>query len=213
MSEEMPLGTVEMTATASGLVLDIGPGTGTQLHLFIPSKVQKIYGAEPAVDMHGELRRNAEQCLLGDKYEILAAGAEPSSLVPALAKRNLLGTSSQVGQGVFDTILSLRALCGVPNQEETAEGLYRLLKPGGRLLLCEHVKQPYPKGGDLIAAVMQRLYMLVGWKFWLGGCCLDRDTEAVLMKVAGPNGWKEVKLNHLQNYAAIPYIVGEMVKA
>jgi SAM-dependent methyltransferase len=204
---------VELIATADGIVLDIGPGTGTQLHLFTPSKIEKIYGAEPAIDMHLALKQSADQCLLGEKYEILAAGAEPYTLVPALAKRNMLGVSGRTGQGVFDTIVSLRALCGVPHQEETAEGLYRLLKPGGRLLLCEHVKQPYPNNGDLIAAVMQRIYMLCGWSFWLGGCCLNRDTEAVLRKVAGPGGWKEVKLNHLQPYAAIPFIVGELVKA
>lgn len=198
MSEEMPPGTVELAETASGVVLDIGPGTGTQLHLFTPSRITKIYGAEPAVDMHAELKRSADRAMLGEKYEILVAGAEPATLVPALAKKGVLGVSGKPSEGVFDTIVSLRALCGVPDQEETAAGLYRLLKPGGRLLLCEHVKQAYPRGGDPIGALMQRLYMLVGWKFWLGGCCLNRDTEAVLRKVAGPKGWKEVRLNHLQ---------------
>jgi len=213
MSEEMPAGTVELIETASGVVLDLGPGTGTQLHLFTPSKITKVYGAEPAVDMHPELKRAADHHQLGGKYEVLAAGAESSTLVPALAKQGVLGKTGQASEGIFDTIVCIRVLCGVPDQEETAAGLYKLLKPGGRLLLCEHVKAPWPNGGDPLAAVMQRIYMLVGWKFWLGGCCLNRDTEAVLRKVAGPKGWKEVKLNHLQAWAAIPYIVGELVKA
>jgi len=213
MSDEMPPGTIELIETASGVVLDLGPGTGTQLHLYTPSKITKVYGAEPAVDMHAELKRSADRHQLREKYEILAAGAESSTLVPALAKKGILGKSGQAGEGIFDTIVSLRALCGVPDQEETAAGLYRLLKPGGRLLLCEHVKAPWPHGGDPFAAIMQRVYMLVGWKFWLGGCCLNRDTEAVLRKVAGPKGWKAIKLNYLQPYAAIPYIVGEFVKA
>jgi SAM-dependent methyltransferase len=213
MSEEMPPGTVELVETASGVVLDIGPGTGTQLHRFTPSKIKKIYGAEPAVDMHAELKSTADKVLLGEKYEVLAAGAEPASLVPALAKKGVFGVSGQASEGVFDTIVSLRTLCGVPDQEDTAAGLYRLLKPGGRLLVVEHVKQAYPHGGDIFGAIFQRIYMLVGWSFWLGGCCLNRDTEAVLRKVAGPKGWKEVKLNYLQPYAAIPYISGEFVKA
>jgi len=79
--------------------------------------------------------------------------------------------------------------------------------------VCEHVKQSYPNGGDRIGAFMQKVYMLFGWWFFLGGCCLDRDTEAVLRKVAGPNGWKEVRIAQLQPYAAIPYIVGELVKS
>ena len=126
MSDEMPPGTIELIETASGVVLDLGPGTGTQLHLYTPSKITKVYGAEPAVDMHAELKRSADRHQLREKYEILAAGAESSTLVPALAKKGILGKSGQAGEGIFDTIVSLRALCGVPDQEETAAGLYRL---------------------------------------------------------------------------------------
>jgi len=213
MSNDMPPGTVDLLASCSGMVLDVGPGSGTQLKYFDPSKITEMYGIEPAVDMHAELKRNAEKAGLGGKYKIINAGAEPQSLIPALAKKNLLKTSEKSGAGIFDTIACVRVLCGVPNQEETAEGLYRLLKPGGRLIVCEHVLQPYPNGGDIIAKIMQRFYMIVGWSFWLGGCCLDRDTDRVLRKVAGPEGWEKTKVEKLNMYAAIPYIVGEYVKA
>jgi SAM-dependent methyltransferase len=212
MSEDMPDGTIPLIATTAGTVLDVGPGSGTQLHLFDASKITEMYGVEPAIDLHAELLRNAEKNGFGGKYKAIAAGAEPNSLIPALAKLSLLQGSDKGSSGIFDTIVCVRVLCGVPHQEETAEGLYRLLKPGGRLLIVEHVVQPHPKGGDLIAKIMQRLYMLLGWSFLLGGCCLDRDTEAVLRKVAGPDGWKEVKINFLGRQAAIPYIVGELIK-
>lgn len=211
MSEEMPDGIKPLAATVEGVVLDIGPGSGTQLHLFNPSKITKMYGIEPAVDLHAELLRNAEKAGLGDKYVAVAAGAEPNSMIPALAKLNVLQSMEKGSSGVFDTIVCIRVLCGVPHQEETIEGLYRLLKPGGRLVVCEHVAQPYPKGGDIVAKIMQKLFMLSGWSF-LVGCCLDRDTEKVLKDVAGPDGWKEVKLKFLGHQAAIPYIVGELFK-
>ncbi|KAF2433142.1 S-adenosyl-L-methionine-dependent methyltransferase [Tothia fuscella] len=213
MSEEMPEGTIPLIATAQGVVLDIGPGSGTQLHLFDPSKVTKVYGVEPAADLIPELIRNAEKAGLGTKYEAIVAGAESISLIPALAKRNLLHNPEKGSTGIFDTIVTIRVLCGVPHNEETAAGLFRLLKPGGRLLVVEHVVQPYPKGGDFIAKRMQQLYMLFGWWYWLGGCCLDRDTEQILRKVAGKDGWKEVNLKFLGRQHAIPYIVGELVKA
>lgn len=209
----MPPGTVELVASCKGVVLDVGPGSGTQLKLFNPNSITKIYGVEPAVDMHLELLKNAEKYGLTGKYEAIAAGAEPQSLMPALEKRNLLKTSEKNGAGIFDSIACIRVLCGVPSPEETADGLYRLLKPGGRLIVCEHVKQPYPSGGDLVASLLQRFYMLIGWSFWLGGCCLNRDTNQMLRKVAGPDGWREVKVNYMQTYAAVPYIVGEYVKA
>jgi SAM-dependent methyltransferase len=213
MSEEMPEGTKSLIATVEGTVLDVGPGSGTQCHLFDASKITKMYGVEPAVDLHAELLQNADKAGLGGKYVAIAAGAEPQSLIPALAKMNMLQSSEKDSSGVFDTIVCVRVLCGVPNQEETVEGLYRLLKAGGRLVVCEHVVQPYPKGGDIIAKFMQKLYMLAGWWFWLGGCCLDRDTEQVLRNVGGPGGWKEVKLKFLGYQAAIPYIVGELIKS
>lgn len=209
----MPPGTVELVASCKGVVLDVGPGSGTQLKLFNPNAITKIYGVEPAVDMHPKLMKNAGEYGLQGKYEAIAAGAEPQSLIPALAKRNLLKTSKKNGAGIFDSIACIRVLCGVPSPEETADGLYRLLKPGGRLIVCEHVRQPYPNGGDLVASLLQRFYMLIGWSFWLGGCCLNRDTDQILRKVAGPDGWSEVKVNYMQTYAAVPYIVGEYVKA
>ena len=212
----MPNGTTELMNSASGIVLDVGPGTGTQQHLFDPSKIRKMYGVEPAVDMHPELSKNAEKHGFKGKYEIIAAGAEVTSLIPALAKGGLLPKShdgSYETAGVFDTVVCCRVLCGVPDEIRTVEGLYRCLKPGGRMLICEHVVNPWPNGGSLIAAFLQRIYMLMGWSFWLGGCCLDRDTERILMDVAKDDGgWEKVQIKSVESFTAIPFIVGELVK-
>jgi SAM-dependent methyltransferase len=216
MSADMPEGTIELMNSASGIVLDVGPGTGTQLHLFNPKKISKMYGVEPAVDMHPELKENAEKHGFKGKYEIITAGAEITSLIPALAKRGLLSKShegSYESGGVFDTVVCCRVLCGVPDEVRTVEGLYRCLKPGGRMLICEHVVNPWPNGGSLIAAFLQRVYMWMGWSFWLGGCCLDRDTEGILMDVAKDDGgWEKVQLRSPESCTAIPFIVGELVK-
>jgi len=216
MSAEMPAGTTELMNSASGTVLDVGPGTGTQMHLFDPSKIIKMYGVEPAVDMHPELRTNAEKHGFKGKYEIIAAGAEVTSLIPALAKEGLLlkfKDGSYECAGVFDTIICCRVLCGVPEEAETVEGLYRCLKPGGRMLVYEHVVNPWPDGGSPVAAFLQRIYMLMGCSFWLGGCCLDRDTEKILRDVAMEDGgWEKVQIKLLGSWTTMPFIVGELVK-
>lgn len=215
MSDEMPAGTVELLRSASGTVLDVGPGTGTQLHLFDPSKITVMYGVEPAIDMHAELRRNAEKAGFGGKYEVIDAGAEINSLIPALAKRRLLQKSDSQGEGtgVFDTVVCCRVLCGVPHHAQTVEGLYRVLKPGGRMLICEHVVNPWPNSGSLIAAILQRVYMIMGWSFFLGGCCLDRNTEKALKDVAKEDdGWEKFEVKSLNSFTCIPFIVGELVK-
>jgi len=166
--------------------------------------------------MHPELSKNAEKHGFKGKYEIIAAGAEVTSLIPALAKEGLLPKShdgSYDTTGVFDTVVCCRVLCGVPDQVRTVEGLYRCLKPGGRMLICEHVVNPWPNGGSLIAAFLQRIYMLMMWSFWLGGCCLDRDTERVLMDVAKDDGgWEKVQIRSVESCTPIPFIVGELVK-
>jgi SAM-dependent methyltransferase len=216
MSQEMPPGTGSLLASVSGVVLDVGPGSGTQLHFFDPSKITKMYGVEPGVDMHAKLLENAQKCGFSNgQYEPIAAGAEPPSLIPALAKRGLLSPrgKGESGEGIFDTIACVRVLCGVPNHRETIEGLYRVLKPGGRLVICEHVVNPWPHGGGLVGRVLQKVYMVLGWWFWMGGCCLDRDTESVLKDVAkADGGWKSFEVKRLDQWTVLPHIVGEMVK-
>ena len=43
-------------------------------------------------------------------------------------------------QGSVDTVLSVQVLCGVPQPKEMIKRLYSLLKPGGKLVVYEHVR-------------------------------------------------------------------------
>lgn len=40
----------------------------------------------------------------------------------------------------FDTVLTVCTFCSIPNPVEGLQELYRVLKPGGRLLMFEHVR-------------------------------------------------------------------------
>jgi len=185
-------------------VLDLGPGSGDQLHHYAASasSVAEIYGVEPAGTLHAKLALKADEAGFEGKYRILGCGAEPDSLVPALEKEGLLARGSEP----FDEIVSIRVLCGVPEVKETVDGLYALLKPGGRLIVMEHVAAP----GITVARVIQGMYMWIGgWKFWMGGCCLDRDTERLLR---GAGKWRDVDLKTLNPWSTIPQIVGVLVK-
>ncbi|KAF1808226.1 S-adenosyl-L-methionine-dependent methyltransferase [Eremomyces bilateralis CBS 781.70] len=208
MSREMPLNTAALLATVRGTVLDLGPGSGSQLYQFTPGQIDVAYGVEPAVDLHVLLRAAAEKRGFEGRYKVVTAGAEPESLVPALAREGVIGEG---GAEVFDEIVCVRVLCGVPRQEEVVKGLYRLLKPGGRLVVSEHVVNPWRlKEGSIVARGLQIGYHLLGWKFWAGGCCMDRDTEKSL-KEAG--SWSKIALERSQSWAVIPHIVGYLVKA
>ncbi|KAF2089917.1 S-adenosyl-L-methionine-dependent methyltransferase [Saccharata proteae CBS 121410] len=212
MSTDMPKPTQELLRTVRGTVLDVGPGSGEQLHLFTPANITRMYGAEPADKLHDQLRVNARNNNLGDKYKVLHCGAEPESLIPALAKAGLLQGGAD---GIFDEIVCCRVLCGVPNQQNTIDGLYRLLKPGGRFVVHEHVVNPWPaknQEGSLIARFLQVVYTLAGWPFWIQ-CHLDRDTKSGLIKAGGKNGWKEIKLQYVESWSTIPNLVGYLIKS
>jgi SAM-dependent methyltransferase len=213
-ADKVPAGLPPLLASARGVILDIGPGAGDQLARFShPENVTAVYGAEPCVELHATLRANAERAGLGGKYRVLSCGAEPESLVPALAKEGLLGKDSDGGGGVFDEVVCVRVLCGVPKLDETVANLYRCLKPGGRFVVCEHVVNDDKEPGGWVGRLFQGFYMALGWPFWGGGCELTRNTEAVLMKAAEVDGgWTQVEMEKVDEWSVVPNIVGYCVK-
>lgn len=194
------------------MILDVGPGAGHQIFRFSNvEKITAIYGAEPGVSMHAALRRRAEQAGLGGKYHVLDCEARLKSLQPALAKVAGFKPST----AVFDEIVCIRVLCGVPDPYAVIEGLYGLLKPGGRMVVCEHVVNSgdNSKGGTKIGRMLQEFYMRIGWSPMMGGCALTRDTMALLKKAANQDGgWGKIDVELCDPYSTIPHIVGVLVK-
>ena len=212
MSVEMPGPLDSLLSTCKGVILDIGPGSGEMLSRFNPDLITAMYGAEPAEDLHEGLSRNAEKSGFKNKYHALLCGGEPESLIPALYKSGVLEVSGKGGlaeDGVFDEICCVRVLCGVPHAQQTIKGLYSLLKPGGRMVICEHVVNPWRTEGSIAARFMQLVYTLIGWPFLMGGCELQRHTPEYL-RDAGQ--WEKFDLKYYGAKDAIPFIVGELIK-
>lgn len=203
--------------TASGIVLDIGPGTGTQMPLLRSPAISAIYGAEPCHGLHKDLRAKAISEGLASKYHILGCGVAASELIPALRDADpgaVDAFDANSKNGVFDTILCVRVLCSVPEMERTVRELYGLLKPGGRMVVVEHVVNPWRTAkGSFVARIMQGVYQFLGWSFLIGDCCLVRDTEGALRGAADADGgWESVELERSFGWSALPYISGVLVK-
>ena len=216
-ARDTPAALLPVLARSSGVILDVGPGAGHQVFRFSNVEgIKAIYGAEPGESMHGALKRRATEAGLGEKYHILNCEAKLDSLVPALAKAGVLKSGdTRGGSTPFDEIVCIRVLCGVPDQDAVIEGLYSLLKPGGRMVVCEHVinSGDSAKGGTGVGRFLQRLYMWVGWSPLMGGCELTRDTLASLHKAAEKDGgWDKVDVELSDPYSTIPHIVGALVK-
>ncbi|KAL4933162.1 class I SAM-dependent methyltransferase [Aspergillus undulatus] len=210
---------------ASGVVLDVGPGTGTQMPLLKSPNISAIYGAEPCIGLHAELKKRAEKEGLGCKYTILPCGVEKAELEKEMGKVGLRQLPSLTsgpsnaggGEGVFDTIITIRVLCSVPDLSSTISDLYTLLKPGGKLLVVEHVVNPWRTDkGSILARAMQRVYHAFGWRWVMGDCSLDRDTEGVIRGLQGDGdggkAWESVDVERWFESTCMVYVAGVFTK-
>ena len=110
--------------------MELGPGTGQQIGRLDPSKITRIYGIEPNAALHPELRARIAKAGLENVYTIVPCGIEDR------VELKRYGIESES----IDTVLSIKVLCSVPEPQSMTRELYRLLKPGGQLLLSEHVR-------------------------------------------------------------------------
>jgi SAM-dependent methyltransferase len=211
-AEDTPKSLDTHIAKLHGVVLDVGPGGGTQLFRFkdTAENISAVYAIEPNTLLHKSLAEKAEEAGLGGKYHILSCGAESESLIPALHKAGLLKDSmvGESGAPLFDGISCLLVLCSVPAPVETINGLYKVLKPGGRFTFCEHVVATTP-----FAKFLQNWYHFFGWNTLIGGCHMRRDTGKWLRDAAQEDGgWDEVNYEHSLRNIPLPWLVGTLVK-
>lgn len=176
-------------------------------------QITKIYGAEPCIELHEKLQSQANEQDLQDRYQILAAGADTNQLVKELLRGGFI-TSYNEGDTLFDTIICVRTLCSISDPQTAASELYKLLRPGGRMLICEHVANPWTKAkGSIVARIFQQFYMICGWAFFIGDCRLNQDTARILVKAAEEDGgWAENDLEVAAPFSTFPYLHGVLVK-
>lgn len=142
-------------ARATGDVLEIGAGTGLNLRHY-PSAVATLTLADPEPSMVARLRTVAGSSPLTPT--IVQAGAEALPFPDAS----------------FDTVVSTLVLCTVEDVDASLAEVRRVLRPGGQLLVIEHVRSDAPG----LATWQDRLHG--PWKAFGYGCNCNRDTEASL---------------------------------
>jgi ubiquinone/menaquinone biosynthesis C-methylase UbiE len=139
-----------LAAEARGRVLEIGTGTGAQFRWYAPGV--SVTAVEPDALMLERARRRAP------------GAAASVAVVEGRAEELPFAEAS------FDAAVSAFALCTVTDPAAALAELRRVLVPGGRLLLLEHVHLPWEPGRTLQSRAAP------AWAAVAGGCRLDRDT-------------------------------------
>lgn len=104
---------------AYGEVLEVGIGTGANLPHY--GAGVRVTGLEPAPVMLDAARRRADD--LGLAVALVAGDA----------------MELPFGDAGFDAVVCTFVLCGVPDERRVIEEMLRVLRPGGDLLLADHV--------------------------------------------------------------------------
>lgn len=109
---------------AEGDVLEIAAGTARNLAHY-PDNV-RVTGVELSPEMAELGRRRAEE--LGRQMDLRVGDAE----------------SLDFADESFDTVACTYGLCTIPYDRGALREAKRVLRPGGRILLAEHVRSPNP---------------------------------------------------------------------
>jgi SAM-dependent methyltransferase len=144
-----------LLAEARGAVLEIGAGTGLNLRHY-PAGLEELVLVEPAE-------------LMAKRIDLSQApDGVPTRLVHAPAEQ------LPFDDGAFDTVVSTLVLCTVSDPQRAVSEVARVLKPGGRLLFCEHVEADsgWQRG-------LQRRSARA-WAAFADGCRCDRSTLATI---------------------------------
>ena len=137
-------------ALLAGETIEVGIGSGLNIPFYSPAVTRAV-----GVDLSQEMLRHAHEraAHLGIPFALVQADAEALPFPDA----------------AFDTVAISLALCTIPDPVKALRELGRICRPGGRIVMLEHVRSTTRP----LAALQRALSPLNERAI---GCHLDRDT-------------------------------------
>lgn len=144
---------------AEGSVLEVGAGTGVNFPLY--RKDAKVLAIEPAQAMAAQAQM-VLQNMDASHIRLLEAGVGDTSV------------TAELDENALDTIVSTLVLCTIPDLEQALQSFQYWLRPGGQLLVLEHIHDDRQPQRWIQSA------MTPAWKHLAEGCYLNRRTDELL---------------------------------
>lgn len=151
-----------LVADLRGKVVEIGCGTGSMFRYYEGAEVTGIE-PDPAFAAKGREAARAEVSRATVARELSIEVIEAS------------GEALPLADGSMDAAVVALVLCSVPDPDAVCREIARVVKPGGRVRLIEHVISERRIAGALMR-VVDPLWLRVNGQ----GCHLDRDPLPVL---------------------------------
>ncbi len=146
----------ETAGQAYGLVLEVGAGNGLNFAYYDPSKVERVEATEP------------DSAMLRYARERSSGARVPVSITQTPVER------LPFDDDMFDSAVCTLVFCSVVDPLGGLREIQRVLKPGGVLLMAEHVRSH-----NRVAATLQNIATPINRRV-AGNCHLNRDTERIV---------------------------------
>lgn len=160
----------ETAGKATGLVLEVGVGTGLNFSFYEPGQVERVEAIEP------------DTAMLGYAHKRIEAAHVPITLTQAPAE------ALPFADETFDCAVATLVFCSVTDPVQGLREIKRVLKPGGLLFMVEHVR-----ASGRFAAGVQGLLVPVTTRL-SGNCHWNRDTA----RTVADAGFQITSKRHIQ---------------
>ena len=170
----------------SGKVLEVGVGTGANFQHY--NEDIELIGIEPSPYMIPRAKKKKEVLLFPSRITLLEIGCG----YPEMEKL--------IEQASLDAVVCTLVLCTIPDPSKALEKFNIWLKPGGKLVILEHIRSHHHARGKL-----QDMLNPV-WKRVADGCNLNRPTDQLLTD----SGFQLIREERFK--IGIPFYEAELIK-
>jgi ubiquinone/menaquinone biosynthesis C-methylase UbiE len=176
----------KLIAPLHGNILEVGCGTGVNFPYY--NEDACVIACEPSEEMLKYAQKKIKEGSIRATIELIGEGLYSQAL------------SDRIKPSSLDAVVCTLVLCTIPDPGKAFPLFYQWLRPGGRLILLEHIQSKNKTG-----KIIQNL-VTPAWKHIAEGCHLNRSTDDMAKKA----GFSIVKENYFRYIA--PFYEAELMK-